>query len=95
MAYLEPCVTLAYLEPSYIHNVSISTILAYLGPEVYLESCLFRHIQAYSSIFKNDSYNNINLLFFTLILAFQRDLERHMLFDYSVVHFNARLSLLK
>ena len=33
--------------------------LAYLGPEAYLESCLFSHIQLYSDMFNNDSYNNI------------------------------------
>ena len=55
---------------------AIFRILAYLGPEAYLESCLYRHIQAYSGILNNDSYNNINFLFFTLILhTFQPNLK--------------------
>ena len=79
LAYSELCVTLIYL-----------------GPELYSESCLFRHIQIYSDIFNNDSYNNIDFLFFTLILhTFQRNLKRHVFFDYSDVHFNARPGLLK
>ena len=48
-------------------------------------------------LFNNESYNNINFLFFTLTLyAFQRNLVKiHMFFDYSDVNFSARLSLLK
>ena len=38
--------------------------MAYLGPEAYSESCLNKHIQAYSGIFDSDSYNNSN--FFSL-----------------------------
>ena len=41
-------------------------ILAYLGPEVYSESCSYRKIQEYSGIFNNDSDTNINFLFFSL-----------------------------
>ena len=49
-----------------------------LGPEAYSESCLFRHIQAYPRIFNNDIYNNINFLFFLLLLrTFQRNIKRH------------------
>ena len=48
------------------------------------------------NIFNNDSYNNINFLFFALILhTFQRNLKRHMFFDYNDVSFNTRLRLLK
>ena len=54
--------------PCHIQNFAIFRRVAYLGPEAYSESYLFRHIQAYSDIFNDDSYNNINLLFFTLIL---------------------------
>ena len=56
-------------------------ILAILGPE------------AYSGILNNDSYNNIILLFFTLILhTFQQNLKRFMFFDYNDINFNARPS---
>ena len=44
-------------------NARILRTLPYLGPEAYSESSLFRHIQAYSGIFNNDTYNNINFLF--------------------------------
>ena len=57
-------VTLAYWEPCHIQNFAMFRSLAYLEPEAYSESCLYRHIQAYSAIFDNDSYNNINFLFF-------------------------------
>ena len=49
-----------------MQNFAIFRILPYLGPKAYLNSCLHRHIQAYSGIFTNDSYNSINFLFFTL-----------------------------
>ena len=48
MAYAERCVMLAYLEPCHIQKFAILRILAHVGPEVYSESCLYRHIQAYS-----------------------------------------------
>ena len=48
LAYSERCVTLAYWEPCHIQNLAIFRILAYLGTEAYSESCLHRHIQAYS-----------------------------------------------
>ena len=35
-----------------------------LEPEAYSESCLYRHIQAYSGVFDDNSHNNINFLFF-------------------------------
>ena len=38
----------AYSEPCHIQNSVKIRILAYTGPETYSESCLFRHIQAYS-----------------------------------------------
>ena len=44
--------------------------MAYLGPEAYSESCLNKHIQAYSGIFDSDSYNNINFLFFDFNLTY-------------------------
>ena len=47
-----------------MENFAIFLILAYLGPK----ACLHRHIPAYSGIFNNDSYNNINFLFFILTL---------------------------
>ena len=43
-------------------------VLAYLGPEEYSESSLYRHTQTYSDIFNNNSYNNIN--FFSLYLTY-------------------------
>ena len=82
LVYSERCVTLAYWEPCPIQNSAIFRILAYLGPEAYSESCLFRHIQAYSDIFNNHSYNNINFLF-TLTLHPCR--KTYMLFDYNDV----------
>ena len=72
-------VTLAYWESYHIQNFTIFRNLAYLGPQAYSESCLFRLIQAYSGMLNNDSWNNINTLFFTLILyAFRRTLKGHM-----------------
>ena len=100
LVFSERCVTFAWWEPCHIQNLAIFRILAYWGPvyiQTYSESCLNRHIQAYSGIFDNDSYNNINL-FFTLILhTFQRNLKWHISFGYNDVisNFNARLSLLK
>ena len=51
LAYLKHYVTLAYWEPCHIQNLAIFRNLAYLGPEAYSESCLYRHIQAYSGIY--------------------------------------------
>ena len=48
LAYSECCVTLAYWEPSHVQDFATFIILAYLGPKVCLESCLFRHIQTNS-----------------------------------------------
>ena len=62
LAYLECCVTLAYWEPCHIQDFVVFRIWAYLGPQAYSESS-FRDIQAYSDIF-NNSYNNINFLFY-------------------------------
>ena len=67
LAYSERFVRLAYWEPCHIQNFGIFRILAYLGPEAYSESCLFSHIQVYSDIFNNDSYNSISLPFFNRI----------------------------
>ena len=51
---------------------------------------------SYSGIINNDSYNNIKLLSFILILhTFQQNLKRHLFFDYSDVSFNARPSFFK
>ena len=66
LAYSECYVTLACWEPCHIQNFAIFRILAHVGPKAYSESCLYKHIQAYSGIFSNDSYNNINFLFFYL-----------------------------
>ena len=80
LTYLKPCVTLAYLESLYFQNPkyiqdSAKTIptysercrtLAYLQPKAY--SCRFSHIQSYSGIFNNDSYNEIIFLFSNLTL---------------------------
>ena len=83
-------------ENCHIKHFAILRILSYLGPVAFSESCLFRHIQAYSGIFNNDSYNNINFLLFTLILhSFQPNLKRRIFFYYDDVSLNARLSLLK
>ena len=79
MAYSERCVTLEYSEPCHIQIFGIFRILAYLRPDAYSEFRLFRHIHAYSGMFNNDSYNNINFLFSLLILrTFRRNLKRHM-----------------
>ena len=68
----------------------------YLGLDACSDSCLFMHIQVYPTIFNNDSYNNIQIIFFILILhTFQQNLKRHMFFNFNDVNFNARLSLLK
>ena len=85
--------TLPYSE--FWHNQNPRYILNFgnLGPEAYSESSLFRYIQAYSGIFNNDFYNNINFLFFTLILnTFQQNLK--MFFDYNDVNFITRPSVL-
>ena len=73
---------------------TIPGILRALGDS---ETRLFKHIQGYSGIFNNyNSYNSINFLFFALILyTFQRNLKRHMFFDYNDVNFNSRLILFK
>ena len=65
LAYSESCIKLAYWELCHIQNLVIFIILAYLGPEVYSQFCLYRHIQAYSGRFDNDS---CNFLFLTLML---------------------------
>ena len=87
LVYSERCVTLAYWEPCHIQNFAVFRILAYL------ESFLFRHIHECSSIFNNDSYNNINFLFFTLILHFSTKFQNAYVFDYNDVNFNALLSV--
>ena len=61
--YSRGCVTLAYWEPYHIKTFGIFRSLAYLGPDAYSESFLFRHIQPYSGTFNNNSYNNINFFF--------------------------------
>ena len=86
LVYSERCVTLAYWEPCHIQNFAVFRILAYL------ESFLFRYIHEYSSIFTNDSYNNINFLFFTLILHFSTKFKNTYVFDHNDVNFNALLS---
>ena len=58
LAYSERCVILAYWEPCHIQNFGI-----FLGPQAYSESCLFRHIQAYSGIFNNNSYKTLTFFF--------------------------------
>ena len=68
LAYSECHVTLKYWESCHIQDFALFRILECWGPKAYSESCLYRHIQIYSDIFKNDSYNNIHFLFFTLIL---------------------------
>ena len=92
--YSERRSTLAYWETCDIQNLAIFRFLAYLGPEAYRGLYLCRHIQAYSGIFNNDSFNYINFLFLTLILhTFQWSLKRHV-FWLQRRHFNTRLSLL-
>ena len=73
LAYSEHCIILTHWEPCHIQNFGICSTWAYS------ESCLFSHIQAYSTIFNNDKYSNINFLFFILILhTFQWNLKRHV-----------------
>ena len=86
---------LAYWEFCHIYNFAKVRNLAYLGVKMYLESSLFRHIQAYLGIFNIDSHDNINFLFFTSILhTFQRNLKDTFV-DYNDVNFNAWLNLIK
>ena len=64
------CVMVAYWESCHIQNFGIFRTRDIFG-------ILF--IWAYSVIFNNGSYNNINFLFFTLILdIFQQNLKRDM-----------------
>ena len=75
-------------------KLSLSKILSYLGPEACSRSCFYKHIQAYSGIFNNDSYKNLNFIFFTLILhTSQQNFKIQKLFGYNDVNFNARPSL--
>ena len=67
-AYSEGCVTLAYWKPSHIQKFVIFRILAYSGLEAYSESCLYRYIQTYSGIFKNEAIITLTFFFYTLIL---------------------------
>ena len=88
LLYSPHCVMLAYWEPCHMQNFAIFRVLAYLGPEAYSESCLFRHIQPYSGIFNNDSYKNMSFLFLKLILhIFGWNLMRHLFFDYNDNHY--------
>ena len=48
LRYSERCLTLVYWEPFHIQNFAIFRIFSYLGRKSYSESCLYRHIQAYS-----------------------------------------------
>ena len=60
--------------------------MAYLGPEAYSESCLNKHIQAYSGIFDSDSYNNSNFLFFHFNLTyFSTEFKMTLFFGYNDV----------
>ena len=61
LAYSERCVTLTQWEPCHIQNFAIFRILSYFRPEAYAESCLFKHIQAYSDIFNNDNLHVENI----------------------------------
>ena len=70
LVYSECCVTLAYWEPCYIQNFAIFRILAYLNPRHVQNPVYYRHIQAYSGIFNNGSYNNANFLFFHFDLSY-------------------------
>ena len=54
---------LTYWEPCHIQNSALFRILAYLGPKVYSEPCLYKHIHTYSGIYNNDSYSNIKFIF--------------------------------
>ena len=57
----------------------------------------FVYLGTFRLTFNNDSYNNVNFLFFALMLkTFRRNLKiLCFFFDYNDVSFNARLSLLK
>ena len=57
------------LRTFHIQNFAIFKSFAYLRPEVYSESYLWRHIQANSGIFNNDSYDNNNFSFFKFNLT--------------------------
>ena len=90
LAYSVGCETLGFWKTSFIQNFAIifrtSALrnLRHIQNPVYLGT--FRHIQTYSIM--------ITLTFFLHFFhTFQRDLKRHMLFDYNDVSFNARPSL--
>ena len=52
---------------------------AHLGRDACSDSYLFMHIQVYTGIFNNDSYNDIKTIFFILILhTFQQNLKKHV-----------------
>ena len=96
LAYSERCVTLAYWEPCHIQNFDLFRILAYLEFKEYSKSCLFTYIQAYLGIFNNDSYNNLNFLFFFHfnLAQFSIKFKRHVLW-LQWRDFNTGLSLPK
>ena len=50
LAYSEHCATLATWELFHTENFAIFRVLVCLGPSSYSESCLFRHISAYSTM---------------------------------------------
>ena len=84
LAYPKHCETLAYWKPCHIPNFAIIRTLVYLGPKTWSEFCLFKH--AYSGIFDNDSYNNINFLLYTLILDnFQGNFKWHTMTSISTL----------
>ena len=61
---------LLYSELCHIQNFGIEKL------EAYSDSCLFRHIQAYSNIFNNDNIN----FFLHFFHAFQQDFKRNICF---------------
>ena len=92
LLYSIGCVMLAFWKNCFIQNFAIFKISAlrnsrHIQNPVYLGT--FRHIQTYSIV--------ITLSFFFIFFfhTFQRDLKRHMLFDYNDVSSNARPSLFK
>ena len=70
---------LEYSKPCHIQKLAIFKISAYLGSKTYSESCFFSHNQAYSGIFNDDSYNNINFFLSLTLHTFQRNLKRQSL----------------
>ena len=74
-----------------LRTLPYSEFLAYLGPQAYSESCLYRHIQENSVLIVLTILTFLTLkIFHTFPLILEGTI-----FDYNGLNFSARLSLLK